>query len=202
MHGLKLDKEGNKKSKLAYYSGKGSLAGWLRAVTSQLAIDQFRKMKRIVQAEDDREFEMLAKDSAESTDGASVITSAGNPEEIFGTAEAERDVIEALKLSIEGLNEEDRLIMKLYYFDELRLKDIASTFGYDEATASRKIVRVQKTIRTAVETTLRDNHGWDESEVKQYLTETAEHLGINLETLFAYLAVGIMLQEVAAAIVL
>lgn len=202
LHGLKVDSEGNKKSKLAYYSGKGSLAGWLRAVTTQLAIDEFRKMKRIVQAEDDREFEMLAKDSAESADGSAVVTSAGNPEEIFGAAEAEKDVIEALQLSIESLSDEDRLIVKLYYFDELRLKDIASSFGYHEATASRKIVRVQKAIRAAVETTLKDNHGWNESEVKKYLTDTAEDLGVNLETLFAYLMFGTLLQEFIAIIVL
>src|SRR5688500_17677232 len=47
LYGLK---EG--KSKLAYFSGRGSLAGWLRAVTNQLAIDQFRKMKRLVQIEE------------------------------------------------------------------------------------------------------------------------------------------------------
>lgn len=202
LHGLKLDAEGKKKGKLAYYSGKGSLAGWLRAVTNQLAIDQFRKMKRIVQAEDDREFEMLAKESAESTDGKAVVTSTENPEELFGAAEAEKDVIEALRLSVDGLNSEDRLIMKLYYFDGLKLKDIASTFGYHEATASRKIVRVQKTIRAAVEASLQENHGWNEAEVKKYLTDTAENLGLNLEAMFGFLVVGVMVQEIIGAIVL
>jgi len=32
LYGLRQDAAGNKKSKLAYYSGRGSLAGWLRAV--------------------------------------------------------------------------------------------------------------------------------------------------------------------------
>src|SRR3982751_6747669 len=44
LYGLRTDSDGNKKSKLAYYSGRGSLAGWLRAVVSQLAIDQHRKI--------------------------------------------------------------------------------------------------------------------------------------------------------------
>ncbi len=53
LYGLKHDKDGKLKSKLSYYSGRGSLAGWLRAVTNQLAIDQFRKMKKLVQIEED-----------------------------------------------------------------------------------------------------------------------------------------------------
>src|SRR5205085_9792530 len=34
LYGLRQDADGNKKSKLAYYSGRGSLAAWLRAVVS------------------------------------------------------------------------------------------------------------------------------------------------------------------------
>ena len=54
---------------------------------------------------------------------------------------------EALSTAIAELEAEDRLILKLYYFDDLKLKDIAATFGYHEATASRKLTRVQTEIR-------------------------------------------------------
>ncbi|HKX82729.1 MAG TPA: sigma factor, partial [Pyrinomonadaceae bacterium] len=59
LYGLRQDADGNKKSKLSYYSGRGSLGGWLRAVVSQLAIDQFRKQSKFVQIEETREFENL-----------------------------------------------------------------------------------------------------------------------------------------------
>ncbi|MEZ5429474.1 MAG: sigma-70 family RNA polymerase sigma factor [Pyrinomonadaceae bacterium] len=196
LHGLRLDKEGNKKSKLAYYSGRGSLAGWLRAVTNQLAIDQFRKMKRIVQTEDDREFEVLAQDSSEKTDYKAVVSVSENPENIFSEEEAQRDIAAALKAAIGELEAEDRLILKLYYFDDLKLKDIGATLGFHEATASRKIVRVQTEIRKLVERNLREKHGWDEFEVKRNLTETAAKLGINMEKLFRILIFFILVQEV------
>src|SRR6186713_1858151 len=64
LYGLRIDADGNKKSKLAYYSGRGSLAGWLRAVVSQLAVDQFRKQSKFVQVEETREFENLANEAA------------------------------------------------------------------------------------------------------------------------------------------
>ncbi len=196
LHGLRVDKKGNKKSKLAYYSGKGSLAGWLRAVTNQLAIDEFRKMKRIVQTEDDREFENLAQQSSEIIDNRIVVSATENPEEIYGEAAAQKDIVAGLQKAIAELEDEDRLMMKLYYFDDLKLKDIAAAFGFHEATASRKLVRIQTAIRKSVEKTLQEKYGWNESEVKKNLSETAERLGINIEKMFSAFLFLMFLQEV------
>ena len=68
-------------------------------------------------------------------------------------------------------------------------------FGYHEATASRKIVRIQSDIRKSVEKQLRDRHGWSETEVRRYLAETASKLGISVEKLFAVLLVFTALQD-------
>ncbi len=87
------------------------------------------------------------------------------------------------------------LILKLYYFDDLKLKDIGETLGFHEATASRKIVRVQTEIRKLVEKNLKEKHGWDEIEVKRNLSETAAKLGINMEKLFNVLLFLILMQE-------
>ncbi len=195
LHGLRVDKQGNKKTKLSYYSGRGSLGGWLRAVTNQLAIDEFRKMKRIVQTEDDREFEVLAQDSSENSDFKAVVSLSENPEEIYSEEEAKKDIALALKHAITELDVEDRLILKLYYFDDLKLKDIGATLGFHEATASRKIVRVQTEIRKLVEKNLRQKYGWDENEVKRNLSETASKLGINMEKLFTSVLFLTVVQE-------
>lgn len=195
LYGLRQDAEGNKKSKLAYYSGRGSLAGWLRAVVSQLAIDEYRKQSRFVQVEENREFENLAEDASNHTGSDRVIHHADNPEELLTNEQTAGDVSLALKHAIEALEAEDKLVMKLYYFDDLKLKEIAAMFGYHEATASRKIVRIQTEIRKNVEKKLRDRHGWSEIEVKRYLSETASKLGISVEKLFAISLVFMMLQD-------
>ncbi len=195
LYGLKHDKDGKLKTKLSYYSGRGSLGGWLRAVTNQLAIDQFRKMKRLVQIEEDREFENLAQDSSEKTGNDLVVSKSENPEELFSQTEAQKDVSNALKQAIDELEAEDKLILKLYYFDDLKLKEIGSTLGFHEATASRKLVRVQTEIRKSVEKILRSKHGWNEEEVKRNLSETASKLGISFEKLFAVLLVFALVQE-------
>ena len=195
LYGLRQDAEGNKKSKLAYYSGRGSLAGWLRAVVSQLAIDEYRKQSRFVQVEENRDFENLAEESSNHSGNDKVVHHAANPEELLTSEQTARDVSLALKHAVESLESEDKLVMKLYYFDDLKLKEIATMFGYHEATASRKLVRIQAEIRKSVEKRLRADHGWSETEVKRYLAETASKLGLSVEKLFAALLVLAALQD-------
>jgi DNA-directed RNA polymerase specialized sigma subunit, sigma24 homolog len=65
LHGLKAREDGTAAGKLAYYSGAGSLGGWLRAVVGQLAIDQHRKQAKVVQTEEDSELDRLVLSEAE-----------------------------------------------------------------------------------------------------------------------------------------
>ena len=195
LYGLKHDKDGKLRTKLSYYSGRGSLGGWLRAVVSQLAVDEFRKQSKFVQIEENREFENLANESSEKSENNSVVSHSDNPEQIFSEKQTAKDVGEALKKAIEELESEDKLILKLYYFDDLKLKDIGAALGFHEATASRKLVRVQTEIRKSVEKILKNQHGWNELEIKRYLSETAEKLGINLEKMFALLLFAALVQD-------
>ena len=196
LYGLKRDKDGKLKTKLSYYSGRGSLAGWLRAIVSQLAIDQFRKESKFVQIEEDREFENLVNESSEKTGNSSIVSRSENPENLFGDAEAQKDVANALKQAIDELAAEDKLIVKLYYFNNLKLKDIGNTLGFHEATASRKLVRVQTEIRKSVEKILSAEHGWKPEEVTRQLSETAGRLGISIEKLFAVALFLALAQEI------
>ena len=196
LYGLKHDQDGRLKSKLSYYSGRGSLGGWLRAIVSQLAIDQFRKTSKFVQVEEAREFENLANESSEKAENLAVVAHHDNPEQIFGEKQMARDVSKALSAAIAELDAEDRLLLKLYYFDDLKLKEIGQMMGFHEATASRKVVRIQAEIRKTVERILQSNHNWSAEEVKRYLAETASKLGISLEKLVAVLIIFALVQEV------
>jgi RNA polymerase sigma-70 factor (ECF subfamily) len=196
LYGLKKDAGGRLKTKLSYYSGRGSLAGWLRAVTNQLAVDQFRKESKFVQIEEAREFERLANESSENSDNNSVVGKSDNPEDAFSAKQTQKDVAEALKQATGELVAEDKLILKLYYFDDLKLKDIGATLGFHEATASRKLVRIQTEIRKSVEKILRSRHGWKPEEVKRYLSDAASKLGISFEKLLAIFVVAALVQDI------
>ncbi len=202
LYGLRQDAEGNKKSKLAYYSGRGSLGGWLRAVVSQLAVDQFRKQSKFVQIEESRDFENLAEESSNHTGNEGVVQHADNPEDLLTAKQTAADVSTALQTAIAELSDENRLILKLYYFEDLKLKDIAATFGYHEATASRRLSRIQADIRKAVEKSLKKNHGWSDTEVQRYLADTAAGLGISFEKMLTAIVIIAALQDIAVSGVL
>ncbi len=196
LYGLKRDADGKLKTKLSYYSGRGSLGGWLRAVTNQLAVDQFRKESKFVQIEEPREFENLAQKSSENSENSKVVHAGNNPEENFSRQQTEKDVSDALKSAIAGLEAEDKLILKLYYFDDLKLKDIGAVLGFHEATASRKLVRIQTEIRKSVEQILQKQKGWQKDEVKRHLADAASKLGINFEKMLAIALIGVLVQEI------
>jgi len=195
LYGLKHDKDGRLKTKLSYYSGRGSLGGWLRAVVSQLAIDSFRKTAKFVQIEEARAFENLANDSAENSENSKVVHAAENPEENFSAKQTQADVAKALQKAIAALEAEDRLILKLYYFDDLNLKSIGAAMNFHEATASRKIARLQTDLRKSVEKILISERGWTKEEVKRYLSDAASRLDVGLERMFALLLCAAVVQE-------
>ncbi|HYY57012.1 MAG TPA: sigma-70 family RNA polymerase sigma factor [Pyrinomonadaceae bacterium] len=181
LHGLRLRPDGRPSGKIAYYSGRGSLGGWLRAVVGQLAVDQHRKASRLVQAEDDAEFDRMAQDSHTAPEGFGVANAPLDPEQALAEGRAAMDVEQALARAIKELEAEDRLLVKLYYFDGLRLREAGALLGVHEATASRRLARVHTEIRRRVEAILTKEHGWTREETARSLAEAASHLDTDLQ---------------------
>ena len=181
LHGLKSREDGQPAGKLAYYSGAGSLGGWLRAVVGQLAIDQHRRQARLILTEEDSDLERLAHDADGESEMSSTFHSAPNPEEALASDLAGADVEKALARALAELDDEDRLLMKLYYFDGLRLREAGAVLGVHEATASRRLTRIHSKVRERVESILMSDHGWSKAEATQSLAEVAAHLQTEVE---------------------
>jgi len=181
LYGLRTRKDGMPASKLAYYSGRGSLAGWLRAVVAQLAVDVFRKQSRLVQTEEDTDLERLAR----VAEGQPIVAGVPNPEESVSNRFAQTDLQQALDQAVQELAAEDRLLVKLYYFDNLRLREAGAVLGVHEATASRRLTRVQTDLRKRVTKILVDERGWTPAETERSFVEVAQHLDTDLESLLS-----------------
>jgi RNA polymerase sigma-70 factor, ECF subfamily len=184
LYGLRVRKDGMPASKLAYYSGRGSLAGWLRAVVAQLAVDTFRKQSRLVQTEEDTEFDRLARD-AQDGHGPTVVAAIATPEESISHSFAQADMQQALGSAIHELDAEDRLLVKLYYFDNLRLREAGAVLGVHEATASRRLTRIQTDLRKRVTKILIDERGWTQAETERSFAEVAQYMETDLEALLS-----------------
>ncbi|MEP6911331.1 MAG: sigma-70 family RNA polymerase sigma factor [bacterium] len=184
LHGLRVREDGRPAGKLAYYSGRGSLAGWLRAVVAQLAIDQHRKQSRLVQTEEDSDFDRIiqqGQDENQWSGHGGVV----NPELEVSKKLAGAEMQKALARSIKQLSAEDRLLVKLYYFDGLRLHEAGAVLGVHEATASRRLTRIHAELRRQVENTLIEEKGWSKPETQLAFADIAVHLEADIEPLLA-----------------
>jgi RNA polymerase sigma-70 factor, ECF subfamily len=125
--------KGLRVSKLDYYSGRGSLEGWLRTVLSQQYVNRYRAQSKEVSLDEQLEA------------GASF---ADRP---ASTAEAPDDrVATALIESLTALSAEERFLLASYYLDQRTLAEIARHLRVHESTISRKLERVTRELRKRV----------------------------------------------------
>jgi RNA polymerase sigma-70 factor (ECF subfamily) len=183
LHGLKEREDGQPAGKLSYYSGAGSLGGWLRAVVGQLAIDRHRREARLVHTEEDSELDRIKqRDDAEAV---GIFHVSANPEEALSQNLAAAAIERALTQALARLDDEDRLLVKLYYFDGMRLKEAGAVLGVHEATASRRLTRIHGEVRKEVEALLIKEHGWTKTEAAKSLSQVATSLQMEVEPLLA-----------------
>jgi RNA polymerase sigma-70 factor len=189
LHGLRVREDGKPAGKLGYYSGRGSLAGWLRAVVAQLAVDHHRKESRLVQPEEDSDLDRLARDGKEG--GLSFATEGTvDPEQAVSNKLAATEMEKALMRSMKELSNEDRLLVKLYYFDGLRLREAGAVLGVHEATASRRLTRIHSELRSKVENILVGEQGWTKAETQRSFAEAAIRLEADIEPMLAEASLG------------
>jgi len=130
LYGLS-EREGERRSPLASYSGRGSLMGWLRATLAQRHVDRFRRTRR----EDPMEDQDFAAPSADSS----------------GTNDATRLRLEsAILFALKEQDAEARFLLAAYFLDERTLMDIARLLRVHEATVSRKLKRLTDAVRKSI----------------------------------------------------
>jgi RNA polymerase sigma-70 factor (ECF subfamily) len=126
-------REGQRVSKLASYSGRGSLEGWLRTVLSQEYVNRYRRTKRLVSLDE------------ESEEG--VQFRAPEPEPVPA---ADPRLAQATDEALAFLSGEDRTVLSAYYLDGRTLAEIARMLGVHESTISRKLDKLAKSLRKQI----------------------------------------------------
>src|SRR5215469_5086369 len=126
-------REGHRVSKLASYTGRGSLEGWLRTVLAQEYVNRYRKTKRLVSLDE------------ESEEG--IQFQAPDPEPAIP---ADHRLAQATDKALAFLSPEDRLLLSAYYLDGRTLAEIARMLGVHESTISRKLDKLAKALRKQI----------------------------------------------------
>jgi len=153
--------------KLAGFSGRGSLAGWLRVIVAHAAIDRARKRRKQISL--DQMLEVGVDPTAEP-DAQLAHRSSEQLDSRWSTV-----ISGLLRDEIEGLPAKDRLMLSLYYVQEVPLKAIGRHFGVHEATASRWLERLRRDMRRRIERECRKKHGLGREEVRHLWQWAAQH---------------------------
>src|SRR6059058_2311842 len=108
-------REGKRISKLASYTGRGSLEGWLRTVLAQEYVNRYRRERRLVSLDE------------ESEDGTQFAAA-----ELEPCTAVDPRVESATDEALAGLSSEERFILASYYLDGHTLAEIARILGVHE----------------------------------------------------------------------
>jgi len=146
------ERDGARRSLFDYFHGRSSLAGWLRAVLAQRAVDRARHSRR---------FEPLPGPDTP------LEPSVPPPQPDADAALRLAMVRTALAGAVRELTPRDRLRLSLYYARELKLAAVGRLLGESEATVSRKLSRCREDLRRAVERRLRERHGLNDTQIAE-----------------------------------
>lgn len=149
------DKDGERRSLFRYFSGRSSLATWLRAVLAQRHVDRLRAGRRLEPLPED-DAALPARTRPQAAPGAD-----------SGRLRALVLLERALGLAVAALAAKDRLRLSWYYADRLTLAEIGRLLGEHEATASRQLSRTRRTIREDVERYLEQDAGLNPDQVAE-----------------------------------
>ena len=126
-------RDGERISKLASYSGRGSLDGWLRTVLAQEYVNTYRKQRRWVS---------LDEESEEGVQFAAV--------NVEPAPHADPLLEQATDNVLRSLDPEERFVLASYFLDGRTLSEIARALKVHESTISRKIDKVTKGLRKQI----------------------------------------------------
>src|SRR6266404_4356737 len=155
-------REGKRISKLASYTGRGSLEGWLRTVMAQEFGNRYRRQRRLISLDE------------ESEDGAQFAATDSAP-----VAVVDPRIEVATDEVLCRASAEDRFILASYYLDGRTLAEIARTLAAHESTISRKLDKLAKSLRKQILTAL-ERKGMSRRQAEEALEIDVRDLRLNI----------------------
>ncbi len=160
-------RDGIRRSKLVFYTGRGSLEGWLRTVMAQEFINRYRKQKRTVSLEEQTE------------DGMQFAAAVPEP-----LCASDQRLEEATDEALAELSSEDRFTLASYYLDGRTLAEIARTLGLHESSVSRRLDRLSTGLRKHILAGLRAR-GLSHAQATEALETDVRDIQLNLRSRLA-----------------
>jgi RNA polymerase sigma factor (sigma-70 family) len=187
LYGLSGEKRG---SLFRYFHGRSSLKTWLRAVLAQRHVDKIRA---------GRKFEALGDEDGNDGVSRRVNAAAGFPVDTEAGGDPHRArylalFTAALETALKNLDGGDAERLRMYYGEEKKLAEIGKLMGEHESSVSRRLEKVRRDLRVAVEEILRSGaravngeakmRGLSDAEMALCFEYASEDAPIDLDKLF------------------
>ncbi|MGA3025023.1 MAG: sigma-70 family RNA polymerase sigma factor [Bryobacteraceae bacterium] len=177
MFGL-TERDGQRRSPLTSYSGRGSLMGFLRATLAQRNAGQHRRTSREVPLA----VEDLPAASPAPTPSANVLSRLGD----------------SLAATLLSLTAEERFLLSAWFLDRRTLAEIAQVLRVHESTMSRRIKRLTSSLRKGLLANLQKS-GLSRPAAEEALGTDPRDLNINLRSLLQASSPAAFLQQGGSA---
>jgi RNA polymerase sigma-70 factor (ECF subfamily) len=160
MFGL-TERDGERRSPLVYYSGRGSFKGFLRATLAQRHVDHHRRTSR--------ETSLPAGDLA-----AAPVPATPSPDVLLRLGDS-------LATILGRLEPEERFLLSAWFLDQRTLLEISRILRVHEATVSRRIGRLTARLHKELLATLRAS-GMSQAAASEALGTDPRDVNINLQS--------------------
>lgn len=161
--------------RIGEYTGRGELAGWLRAVAVRTALNLRR--------EGLREAPGYQADEAEGL--AALLPAAGSDPELATLLERYRaDVGAALAEAIAALPDKHRVILRYHYAERLSIDQIGVIFGVHKTTAFRRLEQAREELVESARAALKTRLRLDDAGLQSLVRVVNSQLEITLSGLF------------------
>jgi RNA polymerase sigma-70 factor (ECF subfamily) len=159
---------GEQRSRLASYSGRGSLEGWLKALLTHAYIDSYRSRQRTVSLEN--RFDLLRTLCASQD---------------FQQPEPDSRLNLAIQAALSQRTSEERFLLSAYFFDAWTLAEISNVLGVHESSASRRLNKIVKELRRSVSRSLH-TAGMSTRQIEESFTAGVSNVSIDLRELLIH----------------
>jgi RNA polymerase sigma-70 factor (ECF subfamily) len=159
LFGTKQNSDGRRVSKLDSYSGRGSLEGWLRTVVAQEYVNRYRQVRKFTQL-DENAIEKIGTVSEPVPQSFDVLA-------------------KATDAALNHLQEEEKLLLSLYYLDGRTLAEIGRLFHRHESSIARRLDKVLDSLRKEIVQNLRDA-GLSKQAAKEMLESDVRDIDVNV----------------------
>jgi len=124
--------DGDRPARIATYSGRGSLGGWIRVAAVRLARDIARGDREATRPRDELE-------------PGAVDPELGYLKQLYGDA-----VSRAVHDALAALTGDARTLLRLHYVDGLSIEQVGAAFGVSRATGARMLATARMTLLAGI----------------------------------------------------